>query len=87
MHKRPEGTRASRTIDPWQGMHDNHLFFCSRKDIVIDAVEVIHELTDEDVGDEAEDEEDNSEALKVLIEALVRSLCTVLLSSVDHIYS
>ncbi|KAK7470595.1 hypothetical protein VKT23_002019 [Stygiomarasmius scandens] len=47
------------------------LFTHENVDIVIDAVEVIHELTDEDVGDEAEDEEDNSEALKVLIEALL----------------
>jgi beta-catenin-like protein 1 len=43
-------------------------------DIVIDVVEVIHELTDEDVGNEGGDEdgEANSEALKILIEGLVR---------------
>ena len=42
-------------------------------DIVIDVVEVVHELTDEDVGNEDEDtdEEQNAEALKVLIEGLV----------------
>ncbi|EIN10361.1 DUF1716-domain-containing protein [Punctularia strigosozonata HHB-11173 SS5] len=43
-------------------------------DIVIDVVEVIHELTDEDVGDEAEDdevdEENKAAALKLLIESL-----------------
>jgi beta-catenin-like protein 1 len=45
-------------------------------DIVIDVVEVVHELTDEDVGNEAdledEEEEENSEALKLLINSLVR---------------
>ena len=49
-------------------------------DIVIDVVEVVHELTDEDVGNEDE-EQDNDEdeehtaegALKILIEGLVRS--------------
>lgn len=46
-------------------------------DIVIDVVELIHELTDEDVGDEgAEDEEEDQEEqappLKLLIESLVR---------------
>ncbi|THV08501.1 DUF1716-domain-containing protein [Dendrothele bispora CBS 962.96] len=47
------------------------LFTHENVDIVIDAVEVIHELTDEDVGDEVEEEEDNAEALKILIEALL----------------
>jgi beta-catenin-like protein 1 len=44
-------------------------------DIVIDVVEVVHELTDEDVGGEGEEDEDQegaAEALKMLIEALVR---------------
>jgi beta-catenin-like protein 1 len=44
-------------------------------DIVIDVVEVVHELTDEDVGGEEEDDEDQegaADALKMLIEALVR---------------
>jgi hypothetical protein len=44
-------------------------------DIVIDVVDVIHELTDEDVGNELEDEEEQEEAqvaLKILMEALVR---------------
>ncbi len=42
-------------------------------DIAIDVVEVVHELTDEDVGNEAEeDDELTAEALKTLIEALVR---------------
>jgi beta-catenin-like protein 1 len=46
-------------------------------DIVIDVVEVIHELTDEDVGNEVEDDEDDEGeytaegALKLLIEAFV----------------
>jgi len=47
-------------------------------DIVIDVVEVAHELTDEDVGNEAEQEEDEEKsaeaALKLLIEALVSTL-------------
>ncbi|KAH0840137.1 Catenin-beta-like protein [Lanmaoa asiatica] len=44
-------------------------------DIVIDAVEVFHELTDEDVGNEGDEytQEDNQPALKMLIEALVES--------------
>lgn len=44
-------------------------------DIVIDVVEVVHELTDEDVGNEDEDEDEEEEqnaALKILIEGLVR---------------
>lgn len=43
-------------------------------DIVIDVVELIHELTDEDAGNEEEEEESGDtaeEALKVLIEGLV----------------
>lgn len=44
-------------------------------DIVIDVVEVINELTDEDVGNEADDDEEEEgsreEALKTLIEGLV----------------
>lgn len=44
-------------------------------DIVIDVVEVIHELTDEEVGNEMEEEEEGEgsreEALKTLIEGLV----------------
>lgn len=44
-------------------------------DIVIDVVEVVHELTDEDVGNEGdldEDEEQDADtALKLLIEGLV----------------
>jgi beta-catenin-like protein 1 len=46
-------------------------------DIVIDVVEVIHELTDEDVGNEGEAEaveEGGTEVLKILIEGLVQSL-------------
>ncbi|KAK1236628.1 hypothetical protein PQX77_000180 [Marasmius sp. AFHP31] len=45
-------------------------------DIVIDVVEVFHELTDEDVGDEDaddEEEEGSGEALKALIEALLKN--------------
>ena len=44
-------------------------------DIMIDVVDIVHELTDEDVGNEGdqEDEEQNPEAgLKMLLEALVR---------------
>lgn len=48
-------------------------------DIVIDVVEVVHELTDEDIGNEADEDEDAQrspeEALKVLIEGLVGALC------------
>jgi beta-catenin-like protein 1 len=44
-------------------------------DIMIDVVDIIHELTDEDVGNEAEEEDDeqqnSEEALKMLIEVLV----------------
>ena len=47
-------------------------------DIALDIVELIHELTDEDVGEDAEDEEEEDPeqrevALKNLIGALVRS--------------
>ncbi|KAK0206610.1 Catenin-beta-like protein [Desarmillaria ectypa] len=43
-------------------------------DIAIDVVEVFHELTDEDVGDESNDnEEDTAEALKILIEGLLEN--------------
>ncbi|KAL0949510.1 hypothetical protein HGRIS_009562 [Hohenbuehelia grisea] len=45
-------------------------------DIVIDVVEVIHELTDEDVGNEGEDEDDaenNQTALRILIEHLLEN--------------
>jgi beta-catenin-like protein 1 len=52
-------------------------------DIVIDVVEVVHELTDEDVGNEGDaeaTEESNAEALKVLIEGLVRLSVRSLLS-------
>jgi beta-catenin-like protein 1 len=52
-------------------------------DIVIDVVEVVHELTDEDVGNEGDaeaTEESNAEALKVLIEGLVRLSLRPLLS-------
>lgn len=44
-------------------------------DIVIDVVEVVHELTDEDVGDEDvdvdEDDENKEAPLKTLIDGLV----------------
>ncbi|KAJ7781192.1 Catenin-beta-like protein [Mycena metata] len=45
-------------------------------DIVIDVVEVIHELTDEDVGNEDDDEDEErtaEEALKILIEGLLEN--------------
>lgn len=45
-------------------------------DIVIDVVELIHELTDEDVGDEPgndEEVEHPEAALKLLIDSLVQS--------------
>lgn len=48
-------------------------------DIALDIIELIHELTDEDVGEEAddkdeEDPEQREAALKILIAALVRLL-------------
>jgi beta-catenin-like protein 1 len=55
-------------------------------DIVIDVVELIHELTDEDVGGEDEDEEDEGEGdkrdagMKMLMNALVSSVTFVLTS-------
>ncbi|KAJ4498699.1 Catenin-beta-like protein [Lentinula lateritia] len=46
-------------------------------DIVIDVVEVLHELTDEDVGEEADGNEEDSEghaaSLKLLIESLLEN--------------
>ncbi|KAF7966183.1 hypothetical protein HWV62_39738 [Athelia sp. TMB] len=46
-------------------------------DIVIDVVEVVHELTDEDVGNEGEEDDDDEqgaeEALKILIEGLLEN--------------
>ncbi|KAG6917898.1 hypothetical protein DXG01_000507 [Tephrocybe rancida] len=45
-------------------------------DIVIDVVEVVHELTDEDVGNEDDDEESEEtaeEALEILIEGLLEN--------------
>ena len=46
-------------------------------DIVIDVVEIFHELTDEDVGNEAEEGEEGAgnreQALKTLVDALVSS--------------
>lgn len=53
-------------------------------DIVIDVVEVIHELTDEDVGNEGDEDEEDDEgkredALKALIESLVGLYLLVLL--------
>lgn len=54
---------------------------------MIDVVEVLHELTDEDVGEEGEDEdadnEGNAESLKLLIEALVSFLDCSLASLVN----
>ncbi|KAJ8503048.1 hypothetical protein ONZ45_g11193 [Pleurotus djamor] len=52
-------------------------------DIVIDVVEVIHELTDEDVGNEGDDEDDtenNQEALRILIEHLLENSILELLA-------
>ncbi|OBZ70506.1 Beta-catenin-like protein 1 [Grifola frondosa] len=52
-------------------------------DIVIDVVEVIHELTDEDVGNEAEEDEEEQgsreDALKMLIESLLDNSISELL--------
>ena len=57
-------------------------------DIVIDVVELLHELTDEDVGGEGEDDDDDdeptgesssdrkNEALKLLIDTLVSPTTT-----------
>lgn len=44
-------------------------------DIALDIIELVHELTDEDVGNEGDEEdegEDSEAALKTLIDALVR---------------
>lgn len=56
-------------------------------DLVIDVVEVIHELTDEDARneEEAEDEESREEVLKELIEGLVRSKTTKSANSTSHL--
>ena len=47
-------------------------------DIVIDVVEVIHEFTDEDVGNEVEDEEESEgsreDALKQLVQSFVSTM-------------
>jgi beta-catenin-like protein 1 len=45
-------------------------------DIVIDVIELIYELTDEDTNIEYEEEdyEHNQEALKILVEGLVRHI-------------
>jgi beta-catenin-like protein 1 len=49
-------------------------------DIVIDVVELVHELTDEDVGDEVLEDEDENESkeapLKTLIDGLVSDFPT-----------
>ena len=52
------------------------LFTHENLDIVLDVVEVLHELTDEDAGEDVEDAsaEETEEALKLLIDALVRFL-------------
>lgn len=57
-------------------------------DIVIDVVEVIHELTDEDVGNEADEEDEQDEgsreaALKMLIESLVCLDCETFNREID----
>jgi beta-catenin-like protein 1 len=47
-------------------------------DIALDVIELIHELTDEDVGEEGENNDDPDQreaALKSLINALVRLVC------------
>ena len=47
-------------------------------DIMIDVVQLIHELVDEDAGAENEDEDEDSEeretAIKLLVDALVRNI-------------
>ena len=47
-------------------------------DIMIDVVEVIHEFTDEDVGNEVEDEEESEgsreDALKQLVQSFVSTM-------------
>lgn len=48
------------------------LFTHENVDIVLDVIELIHELTDEDAGEGEEDAaEETEEALKMLIDALV----------------
>ncbi|KAF8529145.1 DUF1716-domain-containing protein [Hysterangium stoloniferum] len=59
-------------------------------DIVIDVVEVIHELTDEDVGNEGEDDDDEEgrreEALRELIEGLLEhSLLELLVQNLTRL--
>ncbi|RXW24656.1 hypothetical protein EST38_g1148 [Candolleomyces aberdarensis] len=51
------------------------LFTHENLDIVLDVVEVLHELTDEDAGEDVEDAsaEETEEALKLLIDALVEN--------------
>ncbi|KZT62220.1 DUF1716-domain-containing protein [Calocera cornea HHB12733] len=68
----------SGTVDRLVGLlaHEN-------VDIVIAVVEVIHEMTDEDVGEEAdedeEDEQKKSETMKIMVNALVKSSALELL--------
>ncbi|KAL4241967.1 Armadillo-like helical [Abortiporus biennis] len=60
-------------------------------DIVIDVVEVIHELTDEDVGNEAEDDNEEvegarEESLKALIDAfVVNSILELLVDNLSRL--
>lgn len=58
-------------------------------DIVIDVVEVIHEFTDEDVGNEGDEEEEEGEgsredALKQLIQGFVRMVLPVHIAHSTH---
>lgn len=58
-------------------------------DIVIDVVEVIHEFTDEDVGNEGDQEEEEGEgsredALKQLIQGFVRMVLPVHITNSTH---
>lgn len=59
-------------------------------DIVIDVVELIHELTDEDVGGEDEDTDDEEEGrgrdagMKMLVEALVSGELNNIETFTDH---
>jgi len=61
-------------------------------DIVIDVVELVRELTDEDVGNEDEADEDeegsNEDALKELVEHLVSSVYPIMAKpELNNVYS
>jgi len=56
-------------------------------DIVIDVVEVVHELTDEDVGNEAEQDEDDEKSVDSALKLLIESLVSVFEFLSSNVYS